>query len=412
MKRIRTQLIAIFAVGAWALQGCQSSKETPAPPGAPPAPPTGGSPGGRESALDENHELAEPLNLKNLTVWALLAKEIAELGEFLSLKEAQDRGVAVIGEMGSGTATPSSPVTASSGQAHGSAPAQARPGAQADRVNALRIENKGDLPILICAGTVVKGGNQDRQIGEDLVIAPRTSVPVGAFCIEAHRWTPSREGSQTLGLFKCQEVVTASQVRYSAQYFGDQNSVWKSVDHLNSVAGKSPSTATFLATIEETDKEAIAVREELRAAVASYFKDLRAKGKAPVGFAYAVNGKPIGVRAFAHPRLFEGQLEFFVKAMCMEADLAQREARANGKEAPSAPASSKDIVEMVQRINREEEKVSSTPGANRNGFRRSSFGGNSNCYLEIPRTREASPGRLEKALVPITRDWTATAKEE
>src|SRR2546422_815540 len=158
MKRIRTQLIAIFAAGAWALQGCQSSKETPAPPGAPPAPPTGGSPGGRESALDENHELAEPLNLKNLTVWALLAKEIAELGEFLSLKEAQDRGVAVIGEMGSGTATPSSPVAASSGEAHGSAPAQARPGAQADRVNALRIENKGDLPILICAGTVVKGG--------------------------------------------------------------------------------------------------------------------------------------------------------------------------------------------------------------------------------------------------------------
>jgi hypothetical protein len=410
MKGIQSSVIGFFTAGALALLGCQASKETQKPL-------LEQSPEGKPAMLDENHEIAAPLSIKNLTVWALLALKTAELGNFLSLKEAQDQGMAVVREMGAADGSSEGNPAADSaatrpGEGQRPEAPQTPPRVQAAAVNALMIENKGLLPILVCAGTVVKGGNQDRQIGQDLVIAPKTSVPVGAFCIEAHRWTPSIDGNETHGLFKCKEVVAASAVRYSAQYEENQSFVWNSVDHLNALGGKSPATATFLATIEETEKEALALREELRKAVASYFQGLRAKGVNPVGFAYAVNGKPTGVRTFAHPRLFEGQFDFFLNAMCMEADLAQREAKASGKEAPSATASSSDLVEMVQRINREEEKVAATSAANRLGVRKSSSGGNSNCYLELPVAKEDSPGRLEKVLMPITRDWTAAVKGE
>ena len=43
-------------------------------------------------------------------------------------------------------------------------------------MNTLVIENKGDVPIYVLAGTVVKGGKQDRQIGQDFIIEGKKTV--------------------------------------------------------------------------------------------------------------------------------------------------------------------------------------------------------------------------------------------
>ena len=48
-------------------------------------------------------------------------------------------------------------------------------------VNTLVIENKGTTPVYVLAGTVVKGGKQDRQIGQDFIIDSKQTTPVDAF---------------------------------------------------------------------------------------------------------------------------------------------------------------------------------------------------------------------------------------
>src|SRR5439155_384601 len=79
--------------------------------------------------------------------------------------------------------------------------------APAARVNPLVIENPGKLPLLVLAGTVVRGGKQDRQIGADFVIEAGKTVPVDAFCVEHGRWDATRDGVATGGRFKSEKVL-------------------------------------------------------------------------------------------------------------------------------------------------------------------------------------------------------------
>ena len=120
--------------------------------------------------LDDRHVLAAAVTVGNLTVWPVRTDRPLDLGEFLTLDEAISKGVAEVREVGAPAE-----------------PAQVRATAQQEAVqvleeaavvNTLVVENKGDLPILVCAGTVVKGGNQDRQIGQDVVLKAKSTTPV------------------------------------------------------------------------------------------------------------------------------------------------------------------------------------------------------------------------------------------
>src|SRR5262245_2661899 len=51
-------------------------------------------------------------------------------------------------------------------------------------VSELEIENLGDQDIFVQAGDIVKGGQQDRVVQLDLVLAPKSGrVPLAAFCV-------------------------------------------------------------------------------------------------------------------------------------------------------------------------------------------------------------------------------------
>lgn len=331
--------------------------------------------------LDDTRYFGDPVHHRNLTLWPILADRTGDVGEFLSLAEAQERSLAVVTEVGA----------AQPGDQGGSA-----------TVNTLTIENKGLLPILVCGGTLVKGGKQDRQIAQDFVIAPGAAVPVDAFCVERGRWDETREGTATALSFSAAPPLALQDVRQNAIYASSQEGVWKAVDAVNLSAGEAPATGTLFAAIEEADQEGRAVREELEEAVRGRLQALRAKGLLPVGFAYAVDGKPVTVRTFATPRLFEGQFEPFLKAMAIEADLGLRTGGASEGQAPSAPARLEEVLQMVKAINQEVETISPTAAANRNGLRKSSRGGNLNCYLP----RAAEDRGAETLLVPLTQDWS------
>ncbi|MHC4550562.1 MAG: ARPP-1 family domain-containing protein [Planctomycetota bacterium] len=369
---MRNTILAGAITGLLALGGC-SSRESP-----------------RDIVrLDEHHTLGEAVTVRNLTVWPVFTDRPLEVGEFLTLQEALQRGVAEVRERGAG---PEGPVRIESERVLQTA--------SAATVNTLVIDNQSELPILVCAGTVVTGGKQDRQIGQDFVVQARATVPVDAFCVEQGRWTTSRGGLDTRGRFEVASSNAATHARASGQYLKDQGKVWQEVaqtkadalERLSDPALAQPgaitvqfSATTSLAVVQDASSRAAAPT------LAKYVEAVRRHFAAHadcVGFAYAINGRPVNVRSFAHPRIFGQQFEPFLRTMATEAMLAgEEQARA---------ARAEDVVALVRGVADAEETVSRTTGLNRNGVKETAAAFHSSCYIQ-----------REGKRVSLTRDWTA-----
>src|SRR3954464_14363380 len=57
-------------------------------------------------------------------------------------------------------------------------------------VNELSVENTSDDPVYIQSGEIVKGGQQDRTLGTDMILTKQMgNTPITSFCVEHDRWT-------------------------------------------------------------------------------------------------------------------------------------------------------------------------------------------------------------------------------
>lgn len=390
--------------------------------------------------LDAHLSIGEAVTAGNLTVWPVFTDEPLDLGEFLTLQEALETEVAEVREVGGQTTGQTAQVMVIEDDAQEEveepepeipeeevieveevdSPEQNDPsnepfqgpgsnsviglGGGGATVNTLVIENKSDLPILICAGTVVKGGNQDRQIGQDIVIQAGSSVPVDAFCVEQGRWNGQRLGLGTDGKFVGASTNAMIGVRSKGQYEVAQNEVWKEVAKVKqSVIRKIDATpmappeqralvvtSSSLAIAQDaydmvTGNEIDALCAKVRTHFASFGQE-----NAPVGFAYAVNGKPVNVRSFAHSRVFSKQFDPFLRSMATEALLAEA--------VEYEIAEADDVVALVKEIAKATEEMRATAALNSNGVRENLKGYAANCYVPS----EGSPKQ-----VVVTRDWTA-----
>ncbi len=371
-------------------------------------------------SLDAHRTLGEPVTAGNLTVWPVYTDEPLDIGEFLTLSEAQARKVAVIREVGGAPTnaqtiniTPSNDAGSNDADSSDAGSNDVGNGAQARQgqvvaegdgavVNTLVIENTGGLPILVCAGTIVDGGKQDRQIGQDFVIEANTKVDVDAFCVEHGRWAGQEinpEGAIVLE-FASFGAVAPKSVRMSGQYNKSQQEVWAKVAENLDACDVSVQTGSLLANVEKADKKVLKQRADLEARIAAHFEKLAGSKSAPVGFAYAINGKPVTVRAFAHSRILKGQLPAFLKAMAIEADVAKEEA-AKGFE----PATAQAVVALVAEINAATEKLVETGAANDNGYREGKLGFNARCYWHATPAGGGGAGHTQR--VTVSEDWTS-----
>ncbi len=393
------------------------------------------------ATLDEHRMLGKPIVADNLTVWPIYTDAPLEIGEFLTLQEAQARKVAVIRELGAGPGAQQMEAPAAAGsEVSPSVPPVSAPPAtnppvpgaptreglgrvfnpqvgdqqlnpqDSAEVGRVVIENTGTLPILVVAGTIIDGGKQDRQIGQDFVIAAGETVNVDAFCVEHGRWqgdsqelvegaceaptamTPSFNASTAAG-------IAPKQVRSAGQYDKDQAKVWSNVDASNQELNTSNPTQTLMGTIELADEETKAKRAAQEKAIADAFAALAGSKRAPIGFAYAINGKPVTVRTFAHARILTAQLPLFLKAMSIEAHMGAGKA--------TKPVSARDVITMVRGIQKaSKEEITSTGASNVNGYSKNAVGFNARCYLK--------PAMLKKLAIEVgpnkvilTEDWTA-----
>jgi hypothetical protein len=212
--------------------------------------------------VKQGYFLTGPHTHKNLCIYLIHNKALARRAEYISLEEALEKGIVRVKETGN--------------------------------VNHLTAENlSSQYHVFIQSGDIVKGGKQDRTIGHDVVLAPKSGkVPLNAFCVESGRWRP--RGKERVQQFSSSKKRLSSKaLKIAAKKAKSQGEVWKAVEEeqekLSRKLGKSVKSRVSETSLQLTLEDE-AVQKESQA----YVKAISPKGLAAsdiVGYAYTINGE-------------------------------------------------------------------------------------------------------------------------
>lgn len=363
---------------------------------------------------DDEHTVGAPVVVDDVTVFPIYARQQEDLGDFTTLERALADGVASVTEVGGAEEGAGEGVAAPIAQTRrGRGPqgvAQGRAQGASDvpgQVNRLAITNGGERPILVLAGTIVKGGKQDRQIGDDVVVEPKSSVKVAAYCVEPHRWTAARDGKATGGKFEAAKTMAPSKVRGKGQYDNDQSAVWSEVGKANAAKGKAPATGTLLATL---DDEAETSKREARARALLARLGEAPRPEAIVGFAWGVRGEVRGARWFAHAKIWALYRDALIATAAGEGRGGEGAGRgdAGATAAPPARCTEAAVIAFVRPALAAAPAPHETEGANRIQVREAKEAWGSSLELKEGKSfAKAKPGAPKGggAKKPLTSDF-------
>jgi hypothetical protein len=167
---------------------------------------------GRSGGGPEIWRVGEPVRYENLSIFPLISKTGADTSRFETLDEGLAAGDVLITEQGNEILRRSRdgrPIpTSYSG----------------DSVNQLVLPNRGKRPLLLLAGELVSGGNQDRIVGKDRIVpVGEEPLPLDVFCVEHGRWTGDSKK------FGAANLMVHPSVREKAAVDSDQQQVWNAV---------------------------------------------------------------------------------------------------------------------------------------------------------------------------------------
>ncbi len=345
-----------------------------------------------------DYVIGEPIRYENLTVFPVSSPEPRTEDRYITLDEGLKAGTVEIRELGGGSANPAANVNAP--QAPPPPPgAEARPQGQAgapanqasqtqDRappppppqppapqpppppqqtegpgqsgvgqqqaeassdsgpsVNQVLVVNRSGKPLYLTPGDVMIGGQQDRVIGQEIVIEATgkpTTVPV--FCVEHGRWA-DRDVEQNVrylanaqshdmeklspeelkklaqeaneGKFVKGAGVVTKDVRLAVQAAqgeaAQQGRVWEEVSKANNKSGAQSSSDAFTANYGE---------KEIAEKLGPYLSELQtpvAESRNVIGVIVAVNGKPHSIDVFESTPLFQKLWPKLLKSYALDA---------------------------------------------------------------------------------------------
>lgn len=247
--------------------------------------------------MPRQNNIIKPFIYKNLAIYPLLAgeqfsQETKGTADYTTLEEALKTRKVIITETGA---------TGQSG----------------DEVNRLYIENISNDTIFIMAGEVVKGGKQDRVIGDDMILYPKSGrINLDVYCVEHNRW--SYKSDHNFGNYYS---VSSNSVRKKAVVDKDQSGVWNEVDKVTEKQNAKTSTATYTA-ISQSDSYKQQLEEYM-----NYFTSSLNKLPNCIGFVGVSGDKIIGCDIFAGTELFRKQMKNLLNSYITEAITHGSEAR-------------------------------------------------------------------------------------
>jgi len=173
-------------------------------------------------------------------------------------------------------------------------------------VNALTVDNKSDYYVFIMSGDIVKGGKQDRTIGEDVILSSGAKrIPLTSFCVEQGRW--KKRGHENVAEFSTSsQMLSNRNLKVAARSSKNQSAVWSEVskfqtmtaENINKDVRSGASATSLQLTLEDKDLQKM-VKEYISALQPAF-----SSGKNIVGFAYSINGKISTVEWFGNSGLF------------------------------------------------------------------------------------------------------------
>ncbi|MGZ3940403.1 MAG: ARPP-1 family domain-containing protein [Flavisolibacter sp.] len=192
-------------------------------------------------------------------------------------------------------------------------------------VNNLTVQNISTDTIIIICGDVVKGGQQDRIVQEDIVLAPKSGKKnLKVFCVESGRWSrtqPSLSVAQDAVIVK--EDAAEFNTYYSKGSMGlrkvvekekDQTKVWEKVEEINDKNKTQTATKTYTA---------ISSSNNFNKKLDAYLEFFNGKFADPniIGLVVVTGNKVMGCDLFATNTLFKGQLQSLLHSYATEAIL-------------------------------------------------------------------------------------------
>lgn len=237
-------------------------------------------------------------------------------------------------------------------------------------VNELAIENTSpNEEVYVQSGDIVKGGQQDRMLGVDLIVPPRSGkIPIAAFCVEHGRW--SRRGNEGAGQFSASTAIVATKdLKLAAKKANSQSEVWSKVaeaqnklsSNLGGNVNSTQSASSFQLTLENSK-----VQETADTYVKALSRIVEGKNDV-IGYAFAINGKVNSADVYASSALFKKLWPKLLRASAVEAiadlhDESKFEPAAPGAvnafiaDSEKGEASEKDVTARVKMVTRETPK--------------------------------------------------------
>ncbi len=184
-------------------------------------------------------------------------------------------------------------------------------------VNKLVVTNNSKDTIYLMAGEVVKGGKQDRVLGEDIVLAPKKKKVIESFCVEQGRWSPREihggSGNGTSYAFSTNAKAGSLKIREAAMVKKDQQQVWNEVADKTSKNEAATSTGTYTAL--EDSKKFTAERD----GYIRFFESHIGNSPNIIGIVVVSGDQVIGCDLFATNYIFTKQLNNLLHSYVTEA---------------------------------------------------------------------------------------------
>lgn len=193
---------------------------------------------------------------------------------------------------------------------------------ETSNVNELAVENLSQThDLYIPAGTIVKGGKQDRTIAQDLIVRPGSGrVSIDAFCVEQGRWR-ARGQERATAFNAAKQALAGKDLKLAARYHGDQGHVWQEVAVAQDKLAVS-TEAEVRAAESQTSLQLTLENEAVVKAVDGYIQKLSPiveQKEDVIGYAFAINGEVNSAEVFASNALFKKLWPTLLNSSAVEA---------------------------------------------------------------------------------------------
>jgi len=269
-------------------------------------------------------ELGAAQSFENMTVFGLLTS-LDGGPEYITLKEALEKGVFKVGEVSEGGSVPE-----------------------------LKVENAGDIAVLLLDGEELMGAKQNRVLNTTILVGPKSATKVPVSCVEHGRWSyESRQFAESGNVMhKSMRAVNVQEVNLnlvaSKEFRSNQAEIWDKVAELHCDMQVPSKTGAMRDVFEARGAD-----------LDGYLKNFKA-AEGLKGILVFIDGKPAGMDFVSRDKAFGTLFPKLVKSYAMEAMLLRERRKAGRGKGDADKASVKpgadDAREFLKRAAACEEK--------------------------------------------------------